>query len=210
MKIACTLLLVALLSIALILVAPTRSARSDDASAPVSQLLRVTQDESSLEKQIEAWLRTVKKVPGTQIKYLDEEKQDAGVIVPVDCEGVPPLKVVIDTAPSGHGADGKVTERVISVDSYYVLPDSVKTAAARAKLLELNNKWLSEQGSPDKVYIDSDGDVYFSTSINIPGPEVSVNAELVFDAIARMRPFWEGYYPLLKKELNLPAEKAPE
>jgi hypothetical protein len=208
MRTICTVLLVVSASVALLLLTPTRPARSDDAPAAVSPLLKVCQDEATLEKQIEAWLRTVKEVPGVKLSYADKEEQDAGVLIPVDCEGVPHLRVVIDTAASGRDDAGKVTERMISVDSYYVLPDAAKTPEARAKLLELNNTWMRDNGSPDKVYIDKDGDVYFATTINIPGPDVSVSAELVFDAIARTRPFWEAYYPLLKKELNLPDEEA--
>ena len=67
----------------------------------------------------------------------------------------------------------------------------------------MNSAWMDDHWSPGGVYLDGDGDLNWRTAVNIPGAGFSVHAELVFDAVARMAPFWRAYYPKLKKELNL-------
>jgi hypothetical protein len=209
-KLVGTLVLVAIVVVGVLLLPATRSARSQP-KATVEPLLRVCQDESTLEKAIEAYLRVTKGVTDREIGYNDKDKkQDMLVAYPVSVDNAPNIRVVIDTMVAEKDKDGKVRERVIGVQTFYILPASAKTPQARQKILELCNTWMCDHWSPGCIFLDEDGDLCLRTVLNIPGPDIPVHAEMVFDAIARMRPVWQAFYPLLDKELKLSGEKKDE
>lgn len=190
-----------------VLLAAAPLARSQEAG-PVDPLLTVSQDESSLEKQIYDYLRIVKEVPDGQIRYFDEQESDMLLLYTIPCQDAPELTVLVDTEVSERDEEGTVIERVINVMTVFELPEDLKTNEDRDMLLDLNNFYMREDWSPGCIFLDEAGDLVVRTAVNIPGPDAHVHAEMVYDAIARMQPFWEDYFPLLLETLGL-VEPAP-
>ncbi len=210
MKKLAGLLTLAVAVCAAVLIIPTIRNAQSQVKPTADPKLTVTQDESTLEKAIDNYLTLTKGITGGISRFNDKERKDLLVAYPISSDKVPDIRVVIDTLAAEKDADGKTRERVIMVQSFYELPASAKTPEARRKLLELCTKWMDGHWSPGGVYVDSDGDLAWRTAINIPGRNFSVHAELVYDAVARMGPFWRSFYPLMKKELNLPDAKKTE
>ncbi len=156
-------------------------------------MLGVAPDESLLEEKIEQYLAGRAQWQAER-RYLDEAKTDLALAyrlpLTLDPDG-PTLMVLVDTQPSAGGDE--VTERAISISSFLVLPDEHKTPETLARIRQYNNDWLQRKWAPDRVFLDRDDDVQFETWVNIPAAETPVHAELVYDAIARMRSGFTEY-----------------
>jgi hypothetical protein len=155
--------------------------------------LTVTQDESSMEQTIERYLKT------THELFIDEktgEKDD--LFLELGFKGddpMPPFRIVIDTQPLNKDKDNnKVIERGISIDLY---TDVRVPKEKLPKALEVINDW-NRQKYFSSVYVDTDGEVVFSWTLNVL--EQGLATENVFDALARVQNNWQGLYPVLSPE----------
>ncbi|MBP8130539.1 MAG: hypothetical protein KA184_13250 [Candidatus Hydrogenedentes bacterium] len=173
---------------------------SDGGIAPKAEdLLFVTQDESSAERSIEAYLKRVLQW-NARVDYIGDNRDD--MILHYDfakdpeCPG---LSILIDTQPSNRGSSGETVERAIQIRTYYILPDSLKTPEHRAELLEMNNTFLQEVW-PVQVYLDTDNDIAFQCTINIPNKSVPVHMNMVADRMARMLGCFCDFFERLQKK----------
>ena len=103
----------------------------------------------------------------------------------------------IDTRPSAtemQNGEEVVTERMVSLTAYYVLPNSAKNAEARVLILEQINEWHVGRWVPQRIYLDEDGDIVLESMLNIPGNNYPVHAEIIGDQIIRMYSAWAEFY----------------
>ncbi len=164
--------------------------------------LEVVQDESSMEEKIARYLRTEKELK-LEETYLDAEKKDKVILMGwAGGQDAPEFKIFIDTQATARTPDGRVAERMIRIKGIIILPKSAKTFAARQRILELNNRFLQKVWAPDRVLLDSDGDVVFETSLNsLPGAPVSLLT--IDDALFRMLKSRKNYYKQLRTVVDL-------
>jgi len=187
-----------------VLAAGTWSALAEHGSDPFATdpqwQLTVVQDESSMEESIAAFLkaRTDWKVKRL---YLDEAEEDLMLEYAFTFDAVPEIELRIDTEVSGHVDNDTVTERLIRVFFFHELPDTAKTPEVIVQMLAFNNMYLFNRFAPDRILIDEDGDLFFATTINLPGPMVSVHGEMVYDAVVRMVDEWQEYWPKLAADV---------
>ena len=164
-------------------------------------LIYVSQNESDMERAISKYISEVHDIQA-EIVELPDLPGDLVLKYGLDPDGAPELTAVVDSGISAQDKEKDlVEERYIRVRAYYVLPDSAKTPAMRAKILELNNTFHNEKIAPGRIYIDEDGDLALQTLVNVPGLEVPLHAEVILDALVRMNMAWGEYYPGLKKIL---------
>ena len=186
------------------------AARWSTAQAPGAEqswMLYPVQDESSLERKIANYIKAKSKVEAVY-KFFGEKNDDLYLQYTLIPQGAPRVRLAVDTMVSGR-QQGRVSERVIKVSTYYVLPASAKTPEARRKILELNNTWHQKKWMPGRVFIDTDGDIAMETFVNIPGADTPVHAELIRDIILRTNSVWSEYYKQLAATVNLPTTTKP-
>ena len=167
-------------------------------------LLFVCQDEGSMERQIAHY---IKKSHSNTARILasSKDKDDLYLKYSTTTDSGAKMQLVVDTMVSGRNKKTKViTERAIKVVGYFLLPDSAKTPASRAKILELNNKHMKRHFVPGGVYLDKDNDITFQTTINLPGKSIPVHAEMVHDTLSRFATSWDRYYEELARTVDLP------
>lgn len=170
-----------------------------DATKDVKKwFLQVTDDEESMEKLIGNYIKSVYNVSPT---YKFDEKDN--MYLTYDLSENPKIIAVIDSRPSGWSEEGKkVTEKRVWISSFYVLPESAKKNDMRNKILELNNSWNNNTWVPHRIYITNDGFIAMQSSINVPGKEYQVHAELVRDILVRTVTFWNEYSKELAEVLK--------
>lgn len=160
-------------------------------------LLFVCQDEKTIEIAIADYLERAEGVKARR-EVAKNDDQDMFLRYTLSPDGVPEVTVTVDTLVSGK-KDKRITERVIRIVMFYILPEKAKTPEARRKILELNNDWLIRKWMPGRIYIDKDGDIALESFINIPGVKIPVHAEMVNDMLARTLNSWKQYYVELAK-----------
>lgn len=181
---------------------PAQEAESkgDGAITPKAEdLLFVAQDETSSERKIEAYLKRSMQW-NARVDYVGENFDD--MILHYDFAKdpeCPALSILVDTQPSSRSDSGEILERAIHVRTYYILPDSLKTPEHRMELLELNNTYLQEVW-PVQVYLDTDNDVAFQCTINIPNKSVPVHMNMVADRMARVLGCFCDFFERLQKK----------
>ena len=164
-------------------------------------LLRPVQDESSAEKTIAKYIRQKMDI-NAEVRFLDDEMEDMVLYYPLNPDDAPNLRVKIDTYSTRETED-RIAERVISLTTWYIMPEEAKTAKMRQKTLEVFNAHMLEYWIPDRFMIDGDGDIQIETFINIPDENAPVHCECVLDSLMRMLSGWSRCYRSLDEEINL-------
>jgi len=194
---------------------PGVGVRPAKAPAP-AVMLRVVQDESSLEHRIGDYLtgkgltvlyrnqasqatsRASTTRPGRSAS--DKAAKDEWLILLFSGENeIPDFRVVIDTLPSAHDPSrpGLITERAVQIRLYtqtYVRP------ARRSEVAELlcarhRQTWAGT------YCIDTDNELMCTWVLNVTS--YGLPAENVFDAMVRMIRNWNEFYPLAKPLLTM-------
>jgi hypothetical protein len=169
-------------------------------SASHEWLLPVVNDEETVEKRIARYIR---EVHGIEAEYKFAGEDDLFLQYSFNSHGedFPNIAVFVDSLPSNREetADGDIiTERRVTISAYYVLPDEAKTSDSRAALLEIINEWHIGKWVPQRIYLDHDGDIAMESSINVPGKDYEVHAEVVIDQMYRMYSAWASFYQVLQ------------
>lgn len=203
----------------LILVAVALVMSSGCATTPTTQqevsrqadwLLYVSNDEESIEKRIATYFRENYDVEA-EYHFAEENDLILQYAFSSPDEAFPEISTYIDTRPSAtemQNGEEVVTERMVSLTAYYVLPNSAKNAKARALILEQINEWHVGRWVPQRIYLDEDGDIVLESMLNIPGNNYPVHAEIIGDQIVRMYSAWAEFYQLLDEVLDAPAPSA--
>ena len=153
-------------------------------------LLFVCQDEVEIERTISEFLK-VRTEWRVNDAYWDDAETDLYLLYTFGFEDAPSLRVSVDTFITYQDEDDAVTERSIRVAAYWVVPDAAKTDKVRVRLLELINELHRRNTFPSRYFLDEDDDFAMQTWINLPGPNVPIHAEMIYDAIWRMQNTWE-------------------
>lgn len=188
----------------------TTSAARQEVSRQPSWLLYVSNDEESIEKRIATYFRENYDVEA-QYHFADENDLILQYAFSSPDEAFPEISTYIDTRPSAtelRNGEEVVTERMVTLTAYYVLPDSAKNAEARASILEQINAWHVGRWVPQRIYLDEDGDIVLESMLNIPGNNYPVHAEIIGDQIMRMYSAWAEFYQLLEEVIDTPPHSA--
>ncbi len=147
--------------------------------------LTVAQDESSTEKSIEQYLKTKHDMVIIE-KNLSPD--DLYLELPMKGGTTPAYKITIDTQPLNH-KDDRVSERGIRIQGYtgVKVPDA-KLEAVQKVINELNRDKVFSA-----IYVDKDGEIILDWTLNILEP--GLDAEYVYDALAREDGLWRTLYP---------------
>lgn len=190
----------ATMAVAIVLLPLCGQASGEEASpSSPGKMLSVCEDDSSIEEAIADYIKA-KKGWKLRYEYRGPDRKDLVLRCEFWFEGVPSLRVAIDTAVSGRNPeDGSVSEMVILIRSLYETPQRAKGKQTQLDIIQAINRWHRKVWAPGHMQLDSDGDIVLSTTINIPGKESAVPAEMVVDAINRMGASWYRFY---KEELR--------
>ena len=177
-----------------------------EVSRQPSWLLYVSNDEESIEKRITTYFRENYDVEA-EYHFAEENDLILQYAFSSPDEAFPEISTYIDTRPSAtemQNGEEVVTERMVSLTAYYVLPNSAKNAEARVLILEQINEWHVGRWVPQRIYLDEDGDIVLESMLNIPGNNYPVHAEIIGDQIIRMYSAWAEFYQLLDQILDAP------
>lgn len=156
------------------------------------EMLTVTQDESSMERAIENYLKTHE---GLDVREKTAEQDDLYLIVPVDDEGIPDYRISIDTQAL-HKDDGKVTERAVllQVLTGVKVPQDKQAAVIRV-INDFDRDTLFST-----AYVDADGEVVMDWGLNVLAAGLPM--EYVSDALARAHIVWNALYQQIRRVLE--------
>ena len=177
-----------------------------EVSRQPSWLLYVSNDEESIEKRIATYFRENYDVEA-EYHFAEENDLILQYAFSSPDEAFPEISTYIDTRPSAtemQNGEEVVTERMVSLTAYYVLPNSAKNAEARVLILEQINEWHVGRWVPQRIYLDEDGDIVLESMLNIPGNNYPVHAEIIGGQIIRMYSAWAEFYQLLDQILDAP------
>lgn len=146
--------------------------------------LVVVQDESSMERTVEAYLKAHYDAEVTE-KTIGEG--DLALVVKMDGKGGPDFNIVVDTQASNKKDDGTVLERVVSVQVYsgVAVPDG-----RRAAMLEAINKFQAGMWFAS-IYLDEDKELSCQWCLNVM--KQPVPTEYAADAILRLADAWRKF-----------------
>ena len=199
-------LILAVVALAMSSGCATTSTTQPEVSRQPSWLLYVSNDEESIEKRIATYFRENYDVEA-EYHFAEENDLILQYAFSSPDEAFPEISTYIDTRPSAtemRNGEEVVTERMVSLTAYYVLPNSAKNAEARVLILEQINEWHVGRWVPQRIYLDEDGDIVLESMLNIPGNNYPVHAEIIGDQIIRMYSAWAEFYQLLDKILDAP------
>lgn len=188
----------------------TTPTTQQEVSRQSNWLLYVSNDEESIEKRIAKYFRENYDVEA-EYHFAEENDLILQYAFSSPDEAFPEISTYIDTRPSAtemQNGEEVVTERMITLTAYYVLPNSAKNAKTRASILEQINEWHVGRWVPQRIYLDEDGDIVLESMLNIPGDNYPVHAEIIGDQIIRMYSAWAEFYQLLDAVLDAPAHSA--
>lgn len=171
---------------------------SEEYADESSAVLTVVQDESSMEAQIAVFLEDRMGEP--ELNHYGDD--DIELLYAHETDDTPLVVFQIDTYPMWV-EDDVIQERAIGISFYHILPDDAKNPETLTKAVLFNNEYMNEmvEPYPGRIVIDGDGDLVFATLVNIPGPSITLHAEVVFDIIYRMREVWEDFWPKFEEEV---------
>jgi hypothetical protein len=199
-------LILAVVALAMSSGCATTPTTQPEVSRQPSWLLYVSNDEESIEKRIATYFRENYDVEA-EYHFAEENDLILQYAFSSPDEAFPEISTYIDTRPSAtemRNGEEVVTERMVSLTAYYVLPKSAKNAEARALILEQINEWHVGRWVPQRIYLDEDGDIVLESMLNIPGNNYPVHAEIIGDQIMRMYSAWAEFYQLLDQILDAP------
>ena len=199
-------LILAVVALAMSSGCATTPTTQPEVSRQPSWLLYVSNDEESIEKRIATYFRENYDVEA-EYHFAEENDLILQYAFSSPDEAFPEISTYIDTRPSAtemQNGEEVVTERMVSLTAYYVLPNSAKNAEARVLILEQINEWHVGRWVPQRIYLDEDGDIVLESMLNIPGNNYPVHAEIIGDQIIRMYSAWAEFYQLLDQILDAP------
>lgn len=149
--------------------------------------LVVTQDESSMEKVIESYLRDNYKLVMNE-KYNDEQKTDMYLEVPYNAGAWPAFTVDIDTDGISKDKTGTITERGVLLFLHTAVTVPADKRAAVSQVLEdYNRKKIF-----CSAYVDQNGEIRLDWVLGVL-PQ-GLPTEYVNDALTRLCSLWTGMY----------------
>lgn len=151
-----------------------------------NEVLTVTQDESSMERIIEGYLKTEHKLV-IEEKTLD--KNDLALNLPMKGDGTPAYRIMIDTQPLNTLDNGKIIERGVRIQAFtgVKVPEDKQDAVIRV-INDFNRDKVFAA-----VYVDSDGEIVVDWTLNVMSQGLAT--EYVFDVVARADKLWRELYP---------------
>jgi hypothetical protein len=158
-----------------------------------NEQLTVTQDESSMERVIEAYLKAKHNLVINE-KFIKPD--DLWLELPFDGNPMPKYRYAIDTQPLNKTDDGKVTERGVRIQLFtgITVPE-----AKRPALLGVINDF--NRGKVfSATYLDTDGEIVLDWTLNVMAPGLAT--EYVFDVLAREDKLWRELWPLASAALK--------
>lgn len=193
----------ALLFLGLLFLLSAGSGLAEDEATAKSEksqwLLPVSADEETMEKRIAAYVKKAHDIEA-EYHFADEDDLVLKYVFSSDDAAFPEVPLIVDSEESNSvqlDDETIITERRVTLTAYYVLPDAMKTSEYRAQLLEVINLWHVGKWEPQRIYLDKDGDITMQSSINVPGKDFQVHAELVADQAFRMYSAWQEFYATL-------------
>jgi len=156
--------------------------------------LTVVQDESSMERTIEAYLKGEHDLVVQEVML---EEDDLALSLPYDGDPMPDFRVTVDSQPLNRDEHtGKVIERglVVNLFTGVMVPESKFEDAIRV-INELNRRKVFAS-----VYIDTDGEIVLSWTLNVL--EQGLATEYVYDAIVRLVQNWDALWKELEPVLG--------
>ncbi|MEW5724096.1 MAG: hypothetical protein AB1896_13385 [Thermodesulfobacteriota bacterium] len=156
-------------------------------------LLHATQDNDSTIKLLDKYLEA------RHGKKAEVGQRQGGMVLvyslaPAD---TPEIPLIVDTFASKTDGSGLVLERVVRVQALIELADCAKTDHFQGQLLHLNNRFIKAGWVPHQLALDDQGNVTAGCYLVIPGRNLPLHPENVWDMMARMVDFWKQYYPQL-------------
>ena len=172
--------------VSVLLLPGTQAARAEGAR------LVLTQDESSMERVIEAYLKTAHDMVVTE----KQDKDDLILKLPMKGDPMPGFTISIDTQHLNADDAKKVIERgvLFELTTTITVPQERRSA-----VLEVLND-VNRRKAFCTVYIDSDGEVVLSWILNVMSD--GLDPEYVFDVVARIDKLWRGMFPDVAKALE--------
>jgi Putative bacterial sensory transduction regulator len=155
-------------------------------------LLFAEPDESSLEIEIRRFLLSRSSWPVRISDFPNVEGDDALLHVELEVAGET-REFSIDTLSSARDN----TERRIKIYGWYFI-GITENHRQRRQVLEAINEYNNTSWGP-RIWLDDDGDLAFDWSINIPGPNTPIHAEMVYDGVYRLKIALDGLIPKLRE-----------
>jgi hypothetical protein len=122
---------------------------------------------------------------------------DLWLELPMKGETTPAFILFIDTQPLNKNDAGQVVERgiIIQAQTRIKVPADRQTAVKRIINDFNRNKAFAA------AYVDSDGEIVLSWILNVLDP-AGLDAEYVYDVVAREDMLWRQLYPLVKPAME--------
>jgi hypothetical protein len=158
-----------------------------------NEQLVVTQDESSMERVIEAYLKAEHKLTINE-KFIAQD--DLVLELPMKGDPMPKYRISIDTQSLNKDDNGKIIERGIRIQTFtgIIVPADKKDAVLRV-INDLNRRKVFSA-----VYIDTDGEIILDWTLNVMAQGLAT--EYVYDALAREDKLWRELWPLVSPQLQ--------
>jgi len=156
-------------------------------------ILTPTPDESSMERVIEQYLKDAH-----QLTAREEVLEDNDLVLTYKMEGdaVPDFTITVDTQAVNKADDGTVRERAVTALVYtgVKVPDAKAAAVLEVMSGFARDNWFFSG------YIDEDREVAVQWNVNVMAQ--GLDAEYVFDMLARLYKTWEKLSPLVAAALQ--------
>jgi len=154
--------------------------------------LVVVQDESSMERRIESFLKA-------NHQFVINEKQDGDDLwleLPMKGDPMPAYKITIDTQSLNKDSAGRIIERGVRIQALtgIKVPETRRGAVLRV-LNDFNRDKVFAA-----VYIDNDDELMLDWTLNVMAPGLAT--EYVYDAVYREDKLWRELYPLVTAALR--------
>lgn len=158
-----------------------------------NEMLTLTQDESKMERVIEAFLKTEHGLTSTE-KTAGED--DLYLELPMKGADIPEYRITIDTQPLNTTDEGKVIERGVRIQAFtgITVPENKQTEVIRI-INDFNRDKVFSA-----VYVDTDGEIIVDWTLNVMSQGLAT--EYVFDVVARADKLWRALWPLVNAELQ--------
>ncbi|MCE5240558.1 YbjN domain-containing protein [bacterium] len=156
-------------------------------------VLTVTQDESSMERVIEQYLKEAHQLTARE-KVL--ENDDLVLVYDMKGDPAPNYAITVDTQSVHKTESGRVVERAVTAQVFTGIKVPAEKSAAVMKAINeaSRDSWFFAG------YIDDDGEVVIQWNVNVMSQ--GLHAEYVFDMVARMDKSWAKLWPMITAALQ--------
>jgi hypothetical protein len=160
-------------------------------------MLTVVQDEGSMERVIERYLKDKHQLI-IEEKTSTSDPEDLYLELPFKGDPMPKFRMTIDSQSLNRNQDtGRIIERGVLLNLY----TDVRVPADKrgAALVVIND--FNRRKAFCSAYVDTDGEVVCSWILNVL-PDVGLPTEAVYDAVARVQNIWKAIYPDLANAIK--------